>query len=137
MLSPLKLGIIGITLMGGSLLVSGVTQLEDANDGPARIEVEETRYDFGVVRPDSTVVARFPLRNTGGRRLIVTETSRGCGCLASSVAETIIPPGRGMELEVRLDCRGLRGRVSRQIEYLTNDPETRSLTLTLIADIES
>ncbi len=140
----LKLGVIGIALAVGSLFAGGdwdaflrLARPSAANDRNPRIELDRTTYEFGAVPSDATVVACFTIRNRGGRRLIVAEHSRGCACLSSRTPETVVPPGGRTDLEVGLDCSGLQGRVARHIQYATNDPQQRFLTLTLIADIES
>ena len=47
--------------------------------GP-RIRVEPESFDFGRVRPRSTLRKAFRLRNLGDRELVIERISKSCGC---------------------------------------------------------
>lgn len=97
--------------------------------------IERTERDFGRVRAGASPEAVFRITNRGGRRLILLEKSRSCGCLAGGRPEILVPPGKSVDLEIKLETARLSGAVRKAVRYYTNDPEHRVLTLTLVADV--
>lgn len=102
----------------------------------AVVSIEQVERDFGTVEAGGELPASFRVTNTGGRRLILLEKSRSCGCLAGGRPEILVPPGQSVELEIKLKTARLRGPIRKAVYYYTNDPKRPLLTLTLTAEVQ-
>jgi hypothetical protein len=99
------------------------------------VSIKQVEQDFGSVDAGGVLPASFRVTNTGGRRLILLEKSRSCGCLASGRPEILVQPGQSVDLEIKLKTARLHGPVRKAVYYYTNDPKRPLLTLTLVADV--
>jgi len=135
-----KLATLCVLLLASLLVVraAGRAYLSAVETESARAvaELERTEWDFGTVSAGSDIRASFPIRNVGGRRLILVEQSRSCGCLSTQEPEIIVPPGGSRDLEILLKTSQLDGSVRKHVQYGSNDPELPTFTLTLIAEVE-
>lgn len=95
---------------------------------------ENDSHDFGVVKDQVELVCKFKFRNTGKRPLVIEKVNTGCGCAAAQLPKNEYAPGETGEIEITYNPKG-QGRASRSIQVLTNDPEQRSATLTISANI--
>jgi hypothetical protein len=101
----------------------------------AVVSIAEIERDFGTVDAGGELPASFRVTNSGGRRLILLEKSRSCGCLATGRPEILVQPGQSVDLEITLKTGRLRGPIRKAVYYYTNDPKRPLLTLTMTAEV--
>jgi len=99
-----------------------------------RIELDRLQIDLGRLNRGEVGTVRFELRNTGEVVLRIEDAIPACDCTVASFDETIDPGEFGF-LTATLDTTGYRGFMVRQIELRTSDPNQRSVTLELHAEI--
>jgi hypothetical protein len=121
----------------GSILNSA-DQLSSAADAlvQPRAKLDRTEHDFGRVPAGALLMAGFQVTNTGSKRLVVREQSRGCECVTVGRPEVVVPPGGSQNLTPGLDTKKISGPLRTTIVYRTNDPSRPTFTLVLRADIQ-
>jgi hypothetical protein len=65
----------------------------------------------------------FNLTNDGKSELIIRNVRSSCGCTAVAPSKKVIAPGESVPIKVTFDSRGKRGRQSKSITVITNDPK--------------
>lgn len=95
----------------------------------ARMELDETVWDFGTIRAQETFVYHdFTFRNTGSDKLVITGIHAYCHCTAVDYPKDPIKPGKQGTISVRLNAGDVDGYFSRMIDIYTNgQPQTVSI----------
>lgn len=104
-----------------------------ATESP-KIWFENPNHDFGVVKDKEELKVVFKFRNTGGQPLIIEKINTGCGCTVAALDKNEYAPGESGEIKITYNPKG-HGKSSRNIQVLSNDPEQRSFSLTIGADV--
>lgn len=94
-------------------------------------------FDFGDMKQGDKVEHTFNLKNNGKRDLIIRNVRTTCGCTAVTPAKTVIPAGESVPLKVVFDSTGKRGRQSKSITVITNDPKNPNSTLRIASNVET
>src|SRR5690606_12608015 len=95
----------------------------------------ETSYDFGELKQGDQKGHTFSLKNTGKRELVIRNIRSSCGCTAVSPSKKVIAPGESAPIKVTFDSRGKRGRQSKSITVITNDPKKPTSMLRISCNI--
>lgn len=127
MSKPIYAAILALTLAGA--LAAAPAALAQA---APHVTVAEPRADLGTAHRGDKLDWAFTLRNTGSVDLIIRGVTAGCNCTATTFTP-VIHPGQTGTVVAHLDTAGLTGQVAKAIAVETNDPETPTLQLTLIA----
>ena len=99
--------------------------------GPSIVVIDPV-YDFGVVVEGETVTHTFIIENHGDEVLRITNVIAGCGCTTTSLAVSILEPGRGVRLGVDVSTAGYGGlQISKQVYIKSNDPDAPQVVLTI------
>jgi hypothetical protein len=64
----------------------------------AGITFTDKSYDFGKVKPNTTISHTFTFTNTGSVPLIIHRVSTSCGCTASEYPKEAILPNKSAEI---------------------------------------
>ncbi len=112
---------------------SGLTpeQLENA---PVATFTEKT-FDFGEMAQGDKETHTFTLQNSGKSDLIIRNVRSSCGCTAVAPAKNVIPAGDSAPVKVTFNSRGKRGRQSKTITVITNDPKRPTTTLRISCNV--
>ena len=94
-------------------------------------------YDFGNIKQGDKVDHTFTIKNTGKNDLIIRNVRSSCGCTAVTPAKTVIPSGESVPLKVEFNSQGKRGRQSKTITVITNDPKNPTSTLRITSNVET
>jgi len=113
-----------------SLLVADATA---QTDGKPSMRVSRTRYDFGRVFEKDRYEYRFVIENHGDAGLEITGVHPSCGCTVAEYDKFIEPGGEG-EIFLYLDGHQVSGRFEKTATVNTNDPERRSVLLTIAGE---
>ena len=95
----------------------------------------EVAFDFGDIKQESVTDHTFMLENKGKSNLIIRNVRSSCGCTAVAPAKEIVAPGETVPIKVSFDARGKRGRESKTVTVITNDPKNPVATLRISCNI--
>lgn len=95
----------------------------------------EMSYDFGELKQGDKKEHTFSLTNNGKSELIIRNVRSSCGCTAVAPSKNVIAPGESAPIKVTFDTRGKRGRQSKSITVITNDPKTPTNMLRVSCNI--
>jgi len=103
---------------------------------PARLVFAEQVHDFGRVRQGDMVEVEFAFANRGDVDLSLSAPRVACDCSAEVSPRDEVAPGAGGALRVRFDTGQTDGVQERTVTLYSNDPERRSVMLTLRGEVE-
>lgn len=105
-------------------VICGLTAM--AADKP-KIELAETKYDFGTIHESNGPVTHsFEFTNTGDAPLvIISMTNGGCGCTTPSFPKQPIMPGEKGVLKITFNPENRRGEFFRTVKVRTNASSRR------------
>ena len=98
---------------------------------------EEKSHDFGTMKQGDKKEHTFMLTNEGKSDLYIRRVRASCGCTAVTPAKKVVAAGESVPIKVVFDSRGKRGRQSKAITVITNDPKTPTTTLRISSNIET
>ncbi len=132
--------IIGLCLlgsMGAAVACWANSTLTDALSAQPRAVLHCTLQDLGTINQGELVLARFPISNTGSRRLIVTEQTKLCCGDTPETRTIVVAPGKTQVLNTEINTRLWCGQMSHTTRYTTNDPKRPQFILTVRATVNS
>jgi hypothetical protein len=94
-------------------------------------------YDFGDMKQGDKKDYTFNLTNTGKSDLHIRNVRSSCGCTAVAPSKKVVSPGETVPIKVTFDSRGKRGRQSKSITVITNDPKNPTSTLRISCNINA
>jgi len=112
----------------------GMTGALTVRAGTPRIEFEKTVCDFGTTSRTQSVKGSFVFRNVGDGVLELGELSTTCGCIVATAKPDRLRPGRKGEVTFTLSMPSVRSAIDRQIVVPSNDPQNRTVALTVKAN---
>jgi len=96
-----------------------------------KMELKETKFDFGKVKEGDTVMHEFKLKNTGDEPLMIYKAVGSCDCVVALFTTDAIMPGTEDTIKVYFKTLGRKGEQLRTVNIHTNtDPAVTMLTLT-------
>lgn len=105
-----------------------------ANAQP-KLTVDKASVDAGVIYSGDVYQVKWKIKNTGNAPLIIENVHTSCGCTSVKNPKTTLAPGESDNVEIKFNSAGFRGKVSKQVEITSNDPQHRLTTLTLTAEV--
>jgi hypothetical protein len=112
---------------------SNLTPAELANAAVASFN--EKSFDFGTMKQGEKKEHTFIISNNGKSDLFIRRVRSSCGCTAVAPSKKVIAAGESAPIKVTFDSRGKRGRQSKSITVITNDPKTPTTTLRISSNI--
>jgi hypothetical protein len=94
-------------------------------------------YDFGDMKQGDKKDYTFNLTNSGKSDLHIRNVRSSCGCTAVAPSKKVVAPGETVPIKVTFDSRGKRGRQSKSITVITNDPKNPTSTLRVSCNINA
>tara|TARA_B100000508_G_C11325134_1_gene211444 strand:- start:208 stop:627 length:420 start_codon:yes stop_codon:yes gene_type:complete len=113
------------TLLASLLLVFmshlGFSQLafDKAPTPIAKLSLESTTIDYGVVAQNSDGTRTLSFTNTGDAPLVISKVKSSCGCTVPSYSKTPVQPGEKGEVTVSYDTKRL-GKFTKTITITSN-----------------
>jgi hypothetical protein len=99
-----------------------------------RIELSQTKSDWGTVSNKAAVSRAFEVRNVGQGLLEITGVSTSCGCTIAEVSDRQLTPGETAALKVTYDPQvhqGATGEFLRMVYIRSDDPDTPEAALAI------
>ncbi len=100
------------------------------------ISFKEKSYDFGKAPQRSEVEHEFVFTNTGKSDLVIHKVRSSCGCTAVSPKEKVIKPGQSSNIKAIFHTGAYKGRQSKSITVITNDPDSPTTMLRITGIVE-
>ena len=94
-------------------------------------------FDFGEMKQGDKKDYTFNLTNGGKTDLHIRNVRSSCGCTAVAPSKKVVSPGETVPIKVTFDSRGKRGRQSKSITVITNDPKNPTSTLRVSCNINA
>jgi hypothetical protein len=96
-----------------------------------KVELSETKFDFGKVKEGDTVMHEFKIKNSGEEPLMIYKAVGSCDCVVALFTTKPIMPGVEESIKVYFKTIGRKGEQLRTVNIHTNtDPPENMLTLT-------
>lgn len=105
-----------------------------APDTPA-ISIDKPVYDFGEVGPGSSGKANFHFTNTGQKTLQIQRVQSTCGCTVPELKKKEYAPGESGNVVVSFRAPNVKGKITKHLYIISNDPKTPRAELTIKADV--
>ena len=112
-----------------------LTPAELANAPTAQFNTMD--FDFGDMKQGDKKDYTFNLTNSGKSNLHIRNVRSSCGCTAVAPSKKVIAPGETVPIKVTFDSRGKRGRQSKSVTVITNDPKNPTSTLRVSCNINT
>lgn len=91
--------------------------------------------DFGDIAQGVKSEFTFEMTNKGKSNLIIRNVRSSCGCTAVSPSKTVVGPGEKVPVKVVFDSTGKKGRQSKTVTVITNDPKNPTTTLRISSNV--
>ncbi|MDX2115329.1 MAG: DUF1573 domain-containing protein [Planctomycetota bacterium] len=102
-------------------------------EGP-RLVFDSNAHDFGTVIGTGPLVCKFPFKNLGTQKLVISAINTGCGCTAAKLAKMEFEPGEGDTIEITYSPKG-SGKQQRAIQVASNDAAQPSMSIQIMAQV--
>jgi len=99
------------------------------------VSFTEKSHDFGEMQQGDKKDFTFTIKNSGKSDLIIRRVRTSCGCTAVAPSTKTIAAGASAPIKVTFNSRGKRGRQSKSITVITNDPKTPTTTLRITSNV--
>ncbi len=110
---------------------------QQVDENAPQIVFDKTEHDFGEVEQNTELTHVFKFKNQGKSDLEIQDLTTGPGAQAELEGESVIPPGGEGGVKVTFDTETLRGRRSKSVRIVTNDPRENRMRLRVTASIMS
>ncbi len=87
----------------------------------ARIEFQQTDYDFGSIAKGSSVAHSYWFKNNGTDTLKITKIKPTCGCTTAKTGGIVVPPGGLSNIDIIFNSGKFNGNVTKSIKIECND----------------
>jgi Protein of unknown function (DUF1573) len=101
------------------------------------LSFEATSHDFGKITSGKVVTTDFKFTNSGKSDLLIRKTKASCGCTASQPDKTVLKPGESSFIKVSYDSTGKKGKDTKVVTVITNDPNRSTVNLQISAESEA
>ena len=109
---------------------------EDVTQG-AKMQFQESSFDFGTVVQGTPVKHAFKFTNTGSDTLRIEQVKTSCGCTAAWESSKIIPPQKEGQIEVTFNTGSVTGKASKTVYVYSNDAEAKQRSVTVRGMVEA
>ncbi len=90
------------------------------NNKNAKIEFEESTFDFGTISMKKGRVSHeFTFTNAGDKNLVITNARADCGCTRPEYSDAPVAPGKSGKMKVTYVPNG-KGYFSKKVTITTN-----------------
>ncbi len=100
-----------------------------------KIKFEKTDYPFGTVKEGNMVTYNFKFTNEGKQDLIIRKIVPGCSCISFEASKYFFLPGESGNIKVTLNTSYREGIQNKNINIISNSPQSPSVNLWLRGNI--
>lgn len=99
------------------------------------ISFEDESYNFGKSTQREKIEHEFKFTNNGKSDLIIRKIRSTCGCTTVAPEKTVIKPGEASSFKAIFSPGSRKGRQSKSIYVISNDPKNSNVRLTIKGEI--
>ncbi len=97
---------------------------------PPSMLISNPNFEFGQAMEGTEVTHEYPVKNIGTGVLTIERVRTSCGCTIAHYDQEIPPGGEG-KITLKLNLKGLQGKLSKTATVYSNDPANPQITLKL------
>ena len=106
--------------------------LRNADDTQSSVAiVEQTKFDFGMVDPHTTLSHSFRITNNGDLPLALEVQKTSCKCTVGDLATNLVPPGESTDVTMTWNTGYQAESYEQTATVATNDPLQKTIELTV------
>jgi hypothetical protein len=119
------------------LIITLLTGISLSYAQPSLENIGGNTYEFPFAyNYENPLFAKIQLKNKGDRLLRVEYIKPSCSCTSAPLEKSTLEPGETMVMNVKIDMKGFKGKVSKTVEIKTNDPEEPITVLTFVFEVK-
>jgi hypothetical protein len=123
-----------ILFAGMMAVVEAVAQFRTASP---RLVVEKTTYDLGDMTMGEVKKIKVRITNAGGDTLRILQVVPSCGCTTAKMPKSSLAGGESDVMELNFNSQGFKGKTTKHVTIVTNDPKSPSTVINFEANIIS
>jgi len=100
------------------------------------IGISEEEWDFGRVKQGENPVHTFMVSNQGTGELNINRVRASCGCVQTTISDTLLSPGESAELKALFSTSDYEGKLEKIIYINSNDPDIPEKRIKVKIEIE-
>ena len=93
--------------------------------------IDQPTFDFGSIHQGTKLEHVFTIRNKGDAPLTIKSVRPSCGCTATSITTSVIPPGKTGGIKASFNSTNFAGVIHKTVAVDTDDPKLPTFTLAL------
>ncbi len=102
-----------------------------------KLAVDSLTIHWGLMYAGTMKMSRITLTNTGNDTLKILHVGTSCGCTTVKPTKPALLPGESDTLVVQFNSTGYQGDVKKYVDIETNDPASRSVTVTFLGRVHT
>jgi len=126
---------LSIAVLLAPILAAAATASRSGAMGPL-LRISERKIDFGTVEQFQQIHHSLILSNEGDAPLRILKIDTSCGCTAGVPADSIVPPGKEVKIDVSFSTRDYEGEQEKTLTLHTNDPGEPLVRIDVVADVK-
>jgi hypothetical protein len=104
----------------------------------ARLEIDDTNFDFGYIPQTGKVSHSYVMRNSGTDSLRILNVKPGCGCTKAPILKEVVAPGDSTAVElIFTSADNFRGVVQKNATVTCNDDSRGSFLIRFKATLNT
>lgn len=93
------------------------------------ISFPKSTHDFGKIGQGMTLPIAYNFKNTGNEPLTISGIQASCGCTNATTTVRTVQPGKSAQIKVDFHSGSFRGKVTKTLTVMSNDPKNPAVTL--------
>lgn len=119
------------------VVIVGVAVFAQNRSAPPRLLVEKSVYDLGDVLMGEAKTIKVRIANAGGDTLRILQVVPSCGCTTAKMPKSALVGAESDIIEMRFNSQGFRGKTTKHVTIVTNDPSAPSTVVNFEANVVS
>lgn len=101
------------------------------------VKVEPLSHDFGEMKQQQTLTTTVTVTNDGGGLLQIEDVKADCGCTVPTLTKHSLAPGESTDVVIEFSSKRFRGKVTKGVKILTNDPLNPTVNVMITANVHT
>ncbi len=102
---------------------------------PPRLLVEKKKYNLGDMTAGEVKKIKVRITNAGGDTLRILQVVPSCGCTTAKMPKPTLVGGESDIVEMIFSSQGFRGKTTKHVTIVTNDPKSPSTVVNFEANV--
>jgi hypothetical protein len=115
------------------ILLVGIVAASQQSGAEPKLTFSHDYWYFGYMPVEAIVQHSYWIRNTGTDTLRIGKVTPGCGCTTAPLSKNSVAPGDSARLDIVFDTKNMIGKMVKDVEILSNDPEKPKTKVSFLA----